>query len=651
MRVLFALIALPLALVGCNGGEDFSDATVPGCPAGAPCDTSVRGEVFVELTGPKISNVGYKCSGSEVVFFTSDQERTTTDTDGEVVVIPPYTALCPAASQEIEFFLGNGLFEGNKITLGSFLFPQQIRKDSFQVTVADLILPPSRSSLDNSVLFRSALLQALDNDGDPDNEVSIQGRTPNEEELGTGVDINEVIDNNAGLIPSQPFDGYPDFAAFKLAWEDLLAAVDTALIGASKPVVENFDPDTSAYEVRILQAADRSRAGLYILESAGECLVAEECDFTAQDGSRFTMAMRGLVLPSGKVLAGGQLFRSIDSTTEELDFVGLQSTASVSDTLFLVNSDFMSESVQLTGAGIGEATPSVTDAQLQGRILGQTFYTGVTIGAGSDFDLDYPTTNYTIKSNEKGELAGTLLGRAVPRPDDDDPETIESPMPVRGTKTGEVEVSLDLTLLAAAEGDYRISLMRACVGEGDDGNGECSAIPNPTLEVGENYPDSITRGDTTVEIETERVREDEHDTPIRDFCLSIDGAGLITTGDNGACGTAHQVGMVTRTLPDSNSVNVFLRLAPGLDVRGVAPHYNVEIQGRIDFDDACAPMYRLGDANFDDKIRAGWVDLQFLPAIQRSNWSSQDNPTDLERLVFASLQSGAVQFAQDGCPP
>ncbi len=648
MRVLFALIALPLALVGCNGGEDFSDATVPGCPAGAPCDTSVRGEVLVELTGPKISNVGYKCAGTEVVFFTSDAERTTTDSDGEVIVVPPYTALCPASSQEIEFFLGNGLFEGNKITLGSFLFPQQLRKDRFQVTVADLILPPTRTGVDDSVLYRSALLQALDNDGDADNEVSIQSRTQNEQELGTGVDINDVIDNNPEDIPSQLFDGYADYNDFVNAWGALLSKIDAALATESKAPIAGFDGDTLAYEARITLAANRTRAGLYSLESAGECLLVDECDFTAEDGSRFAMGMSSLILPSGKVLAGGQLIRSIDSNTEEVDFVGLQSTASVSDTLFFTNSDSLAETVQMTGAGIGETTPSVTDAQLQGRILGQTLYTGVTIGAGSDFDLDYPTSSYVIQGNEKGEVAGTLLGRAVPRPDDADPETIESPMPIRGTKTGSVEISLDQAMLASAVGDYRVSLMRACVGELDDGS-ECDTIPNPTLEIGANYPESITRGDTTADITTERPREDENG--IVDFCLSIDAEGLITTGDNGVCGTTHQVGMVTRTLPDSNSVNVFLRLAPGLDVRGVAPHYNVEIQGRIDFDDACAPMYRLGDANFDDKIRAGWVDLQFLPAIQRANWSSQDNPTDLERLVFASLQSGAVQFAQDGCPP
>ncbi|MED5238232.1 MAG: hypothetical protein VX379_01470 [Pseudomonadota bacterium] len=647
MRALFALTALSLALMGCNGGEDFSDATVPGCPAGAPCDQTVRGEVFVELTGPKISNVGYRCTGTEVVFFTSDTERTTTDTDGEATVIPPYTALCPASSREIEFFLGNGLFEGNKITLGSFLFPQQLRKDNFQVTVADLILPPTRSAVDDSVLYRSALLQALDNDGDADNEVSIQTRSAAELELGTGVDINVVIDENAGDIPSQPFDGYSDYNAFVLAWQDLLDKIDAALAAESKDAIARFEADTTAYEARIAQAANRTRAGLYSLESAGECLLVDDCDFRAEDGSRFALAMNSLVLPTGKVLAGGQLIRSTD-TESEVDFVGLQSTASLSDTLLLVNSDTLTESVQLTGAGIGDTPPSNTDAQLQGRILGQTIYTGISTGGGSDFDLDYPNTSYTVQGNEKGEVAGELLGRAVPRPDDGDPGTSESPMPVRGTKTGSVAISLDPTVLASVVGDYRISLMRPCVGESDD-SGECNSIPNATLEIGTNYPESITRGSTTVDISTERVREDEN--PVADFCLSIDDDGLITIGNNGACGTDHEVGMVTRTFPDTNRAVIFVRMAPGMDVRADASHYNAEFQGIIDLDGACSPLYQPSDEAVSDQIRARWVDLEFLPAIQRSGWSSQESPTDLERLVFASLQSGAVQFAEDGCTP
>ncbi len=642
MRVLFALTALSLILIGCNGGEDFSDATVPGCPAGAPCDTSVRGEVLVELTGPRIENVGYKCKGTEVVFFTSEAEQSTTDTDGQSIIIPPFHALCPASSGEIEFFLGNALFEGNKVSLGSFIFPSQLQKENFQVTVADLILPPTRNSIDDAVLYRSALLQALDNDGDADDQV----RIPKEDENNDGVDANEVIDDQPLLIPDHPFDGYADYQDFVNAWDPMISEINSQLQANSLPDVAGFDADTTAYEARISAAADRTRAGLYSIESAGECLLVDDCDFTADDGSRFALAINALILPTGKVLAGGQLVRSTADSESEVDYIGFQSTASLSDTLQLVNSDTQDLFVGVTGAGIGNPTPSNTDAEMQGRIFGQTLYTGVEINGNSDFALDYPTSDYVLADSEKGELAGELLGRTVPVPGDD----TKNPVPIRGTKTGEVEIDLDPGVLANAVGDYRVTLMRACVGEVDDGDPDtCELIPNAMNEIGTNYPESITRGNTTVDIDSERARADENGTV--DFCLTINADGIITTDGGSNCGTTHEVGMVTRTFTDSNSANIFIRMAPGLDVRGQTPHYNTEIQGRIDLGGTCKPLYRLSDDSFDNQIRAAWLDQVFLPAVQRAGWSDQENPSDTEQLVFASLQAGAVSFAEDGCTP
>ncbi len=643
MRFLFVLTTLSLALAGCNGGEDFSDATVPGCPAGAGCDPSSRGDVLVELAGPHVSNLGYTCTGTNVVFFTSDTDQESVDSDGNVVTVPAFNALCPDGAQGVEFFVGSGLFEGNKVSLGSYLLPQQLQKGKYQVTMADLVLPPTRSDANSSVLYRSALVQALDGDGDVTNAVSIPVKAPD----NSGIDANEVIDDNPGLIPSQPFDGYANYSDFVNAWQDMVNTINSALQTEGEPDVVGFDTDTSNYAARLALGTDRTRAGLYTFESAGECLIFQGCDFGGADGSRLALAMRALVLPNGKLLAGGQLIRSKDSDTE-LDFVGLESAASLSETLQLENSGTSSDEVRLTGAGIGASPPGNTDANLKGRILGQTMYAGVEVNNTGDYSLDYPSASYALKDSDKGGLEGELLGEDVPA------DAESSAMPVRGTKTGAVEIELDEALLASAVGDYRITLMRACIGEADDGSPSvCDSIPNPEQEVGDdegfNYPSSITRGTTTADITSERAREDENG--ITDFCLSIDGSGLITAGDNGSCGTTHQVGMVTRTFPDSSSLNVNLRLAPGMDVRSLAAHYNTEIQGRIDLDDACFPMYRLSDESFDEKVRAGWVEQFYLPAILREGWSDQESPSDEELLVFASSQSGAVVFGEDGCTP
>ncbi|MCG8437479.1 MAG: hypothetical protein MI751_05305 [Pseudomonadales bacterium] len=640
MQRILALIALVLALAGCNGGEDFSDATVPGCPAGTKCDENVVGEVYVELVGPRVANIGYECGSS------LGRTRPVDTTEGSTV-IPAYTAVCPADARSIEFFLGSGLFEGNKVSLGSYLLPQQLQKETYQVTVADLIAAPRRSEANTSVIYRSALIQALDNDGNGDDAVSISDQASD----GSGVNINDVIDDNPALIPSQPFDGYANYSDFTNAWSGMFTEISNQLTDAGEPDVAGFDGDTLAYEERVKIGTDRTRAGLFAYESAGECLIFQGCDFSGDDGSRLALGMRALVLPNGVILAGGQVIRSKDSDTS-LDFVGLDSTSRISDILELEKSGGSEQSVTLTGAGVGATPPGNTDAELKGRILGQTMYAGVEVNGNGDYGLDYPNASYSLTDSDKGALSGEVLGENVPA------SASGEPVPVRGTKTGAVQVDLDAATLSLVAGkDYRVTLMRACVGEADDGS-ECSSIPDPVAggsneEIGDadgfNYPTSITAGSTTFDITSERPRIDSNS--IVDFCLSIDAEGLITTGNGGACGADHFVGMVTRTLPDSNSVNVYLRLAPGMDVQADAPHYNAEVQGRIDLDESCSPMFRLGDEGFDNQVRAGWLESAYLPPIQRENWSSQDSPSDLERLVFASLQSGAVVFGEDGCTP
>ena len=73
MRHLTFIAFTVLALAGCNGGEDFSDATVPGCPLGANCDLNPRGEIFVELQGPRVANLGYSC-GNSTGYTRSEEE-------------------------------------------------------------------------------------------------------------------------------------------------------------------------------------------------------------------------------------------------------------------------------------------------------------------------------------------------------------------------------------------------------------------------------------------------------------------------------------------------------------------------------------------------------------------------------------------------
>lgn len=631
-----------LLLAACNGGEDFSDATVPGCPIGTKCDLAPQGDVLIEFMGPQVAGLGFECGSS--LGFTSDSEQIVGE---EQTTVPAYTAICPPEASSIEFFLGSALFEGNKVSFGSYLLPRNLQKGSYQVTMADLIQPPTRSDASvpmgddtNDILNRLALLFALDSDGDgADNLVLI----PDE--------ANNFINNSNQFVPDMHFDGYADYADFTSAWNDVILGVN------AQTTIEGFEADTNDYASRLQDALERSRAGLYAFENAGECTIFQGCDIGSGDGSLYSAALRVLVLPDGSMLSGGQVARSGDAIDTTRDVIGFQSDVSLSDTNQIIDGVSGDPGGEIRGADVtGDGL--VTLATLQGRILGQTLYVDIEVDeeVGSDYDLDYPSAEYVLVeddvndandySGDIGELRGTVLDQTISQ---------DGALPIRATKVGQVQPMLDsVQLTAVSNRTYTLRLMRACVGEGDD-NTACTTIPDPDTgttsdneeigdEAGRNYPSSLVTDSITVDVTDERPRLDEND--VQDICISINSEGLLTTGDSGVCGSTHVVGMVTRTLPDTNSVNVAIRLAPGIEdsLRSVTPHFNVEIQGRINLDDACAPMLRLSDESFDIGVRGFWLETFYLPDLKRQQLSDPDNPTDQEALNLVSLQSGAVIF-------
>lgn len=640
MRHLTLMALAALALAGCNGGEDFSDATVPGCPLGASCNLSPRGDVLVELQGPRVKNLGYQCGSS--TGYTRGEDYTPEGLDIEV---PAYHALCPANSRSIEFYIGSALFEDNRVSLGSYFLPQQLRKGSYQITLADLIDSPRRVEVQDGslgtaspVLNRSALLHALNDQGnDPQNFIVIPGDVTQATDEN---DPNTLINTRPELIAENGF-AYADFDEFKAAWQDFIDVVN------SDEPIDGFANDTSAYENQVNTGNDRSRAGLYAFEIAGECIILEGCDFGGEEGSTVSFTLNALVLPSGQILGGGLGVRASGGENQILDFLGFDSLAGLSDLLELQNQNDQTLSVQLSSAGIGDADESNTDAQVSGRFLGSSLYAGVNIDGNSDFKLDFPSVNESLADADKGEITGVLLGENL----------TGEPLPFRATKTGFVQARPDETTISQLVGDYTVRLMRACVDDdlGDDDT-KCSDIVEPDSDVdrevsnsGGNYPKSI--GDQN--ITQERVRVDEN--TVGEFCLSINGNGIVTTGSGGSCGTTYTVGFVTRTFNAPNSANLSIRLAPGMDVRADTPHFNAIIEGRVDLadDGSCAPLYRLSDENFEIGLRARWVEENYLPRILLAGFGAEPTVPELRR--FNSTRSGAVQFFAgapgDACDP
>ena len=654
MRHLILMAFAGLALAGCNGGEDFSDATVPGCPLGANCDINPRGDSLIELQGPRVANLGYRCGNSNG--YTRDKPYTPA---GANIEVPTFHALCPTNSRSIEFYIGSAIFEGNRVSLGSYFLPQQLRKGTYQLTLADLIESPRRIAVQegdagtaSAVLNRSALLHALNQQGnDPDAKIIIPGEQDLPADSG---DPNTILDAQPELMAPNGFN-YDDYADFKAAWQGFIDNVNAS----PESNVDGFDPSsTEPYQNNVDFANDRTRSGLYSFNVAGECtlqgLELEGCDFGGEASTRITFTLNALVLPDGKILGGGLGVRATSQQDRTNDYLGFQSDASLSDLLELQEQDSPSNMfVGLLGRGIGDVNEADTVAELSGRFLATSLYAGVTVDNRSDFNLDFPSQVDPLEESEKGKVTGTLLTQNL---------TDEAPLAFRATKNAIVQAKPDTTILSDLVGTYTIRLMRACVGEDDDDT-ECSVIPAPDDDTPDNNEEvtpvtcdqngenCFVAGNYQLTGEgspsDERVRIDEG--AVGEFCLSIKADGAIEIGvwndaKDDCLLSGHDVGFVTRTFDNPKSANVSLMLAPGLDVRGDIPHYNTAIEGRIDLgSDVCAPMYRLGDENFEIGLRAKWVEQAYLPFIMLEE-NFEDPPTEIESKVFNSLTEGAVQF-------
>ncbi|EKF74110.1 hypothetical protein A11A3_10641 [Alcanivorax hongdengensis A-11-3] len=676
------LTALALGLAACNGGEDFGDANLGGCPAGGSCVPSAKGSVLVELQGLQVNNLGYACGTSFA--YTSDEETLSED-DG--TTIPPYNAVCPEGASSIEFFLGSKTTGDYRLSLGTYLLPKQLTKGAYQITLADMVNAPERVSveLDGSdttapVINRLALLEALDTGGDPDDPISISD------------DTNDYVASNPDTLPENRFD-YTDYTAFQTAWQGFLDAVnarDPSVLGA-------FDPTVSTYQSHLRSGNDRSRAGLYAFTSSQECQFVSSSDSEGcasdADSSKYSYTFTSLVLPDGSILAGGLASRITNATEVVNDFVTLKSGDKIDDVLRLAGD--ASSNITLSGLGVVTTLDSNgnvsdpasgatdTDASLTGRFLGQTIYNNKEVSAdiGSDFHLDYPSTDYEIGDDEKGLTNDTLVGGTV------------NDFLFRATKTGYVQAVLNSGVMSDVEGDYIVRLYRACIPDesGFDDDSICRVIPNADQEITQdpnpsstpstNYADytactaftTDSNGnyvcgawDTVVDVTKERIRHDELDSSgvdsqgVGEFCVHISSAGLVTTGDDGACpGTTGglKIGMVTRTFGDADlkSANIFMRLAPGAADESVTPHYNAEIQGRMDLrsaaGDGCKRLFRLSDDSFEAGVRAAWVEGAYLP--RKKLIADGDDETDDERYLRFSLANGAVEMYKDdpGCGP
>lgn len=641
MRFLFILTTLSLALAGCNGGEDFSDAIVPGCPAGAGCDPSSRGDVLVELAGPHVSNLGYTCTGTNVVFFTSDTDQQSVDSDGNVVTVPAFNALCPSGSQGVEFLVGNALFEGNYLSLGSVTFPSEESYTRYAVTVADLKNSPFReASSEAQTRNVAAFIQGLD----------VEPATPDVVEIPDVA--HEVYDDNVETYEN-PIDTAV-YADFRSDWDPYFVAVNGALTSGS---LAGMDPDPSVPLGKVQRANGYTSSGNYSFRS---CIFIDCRDDNASSAAGgediVTINLPGrlsndtalgqppLILPNGKVMGLGFAERGSTEGDFKRELVAFGATTAVNELL------------QFDNASVVSIEPGDdTDLIVQGRFLNKFLYNNdlpENAPGQTDIELNYPSLASSLDEDDEGKLTGTMVGDAVD-------------LPLSGELEAAPQAEPDQTVIAdlAAAGPFTVRLMRACLSQDDPA--DCTPIPNPDIEAADdgsgNYFPEINNKSVT----DEQPREDYYGSAV--FCLDViadissPDYGVIMAGPaDGSCPTSAAnswaVGFVTRTLADSNSANISLLLAPDASQPDVAANFGVTINGRVDIDDPCVPMYRTGDANFDAGLRALWVD-GYYPYIQQKEWvdalpapadpDDTNNVNDLpepQQEMLVAISQGGVQF-------
>lgn len=642
----------PLLLVGCNGGEDFSDADIgghviqPSPGGGGPLGDDVD-TVRVEFIDDRVENLGYECrgdSGSGYIGRRQIQEggepkQVDYPEDDENAHLP-LVAECGIDSTRVDFFIGDVAQQDRRIHLGRFYLPQNVQQPRLQVSPADIVQSPARvlaqveddqgspmPLANRQAFYIASLLQALDNEND--NSII---QVPDA--------AHALVLNCCGAEEDEPAPenlwDYDNYSGFKNEWQPWLDAVDD-LGGASSSFPNQQEVSEALYapenETPSYASIDRMRAGSFQFVSAPYTRKFIEDGEGAALVPPMVLQLPVLVHPDGRVQGMG--FAADVSNNEDDEAELSASTLIAVDEGARLDGRMQMTSDQGEGWSVShlfteESDPEV-DLNLSGRILGITLYYALDGPPGSspnssDFDRDYPQNDvYSPDSDEEGgRYDGTAFGNQ-----DFDNQLLQ------GSRQGIVGIDIDKTLSGPGDGlhFYELTPWKACR-DGDSGG--CSDLPNGE-SAGDNYSESVQIEETTFTVSREKRKpsiQDDHPggvgNPDQSFNVEIRDDGYIVTDlDKDRCPTIYnqsedayyeqgannsedhreyRVGFVTRTHSDDSpqSVNITVHMTGPPHLRDDLPHYGLRTNGRINPSDG--PLYRTGDVNFEDGIRARWLD-------------------------------------------
>ena len=555
------------------------------------------------------------------------------------------------------------------------------------------------------LVYKAALVRAL----------NIAPATSNQLEIPARANDLMADDDNYYQLN---FD-YPTYAAFKAAWAPYVDAVCVGTPSSTPPdpgagcsgLPASITSVTPGLDVPqdITAGAARLRAGDYSLNYSEQLrsysLYYPNSTQIRDMSLNAGLSIQFMAFPDGRLqafgMAASQSLSCPGVAPDDVTGLTMCIITQMGDKNYITtnavgfNYAKMDDKLQLSNVKVESLSGTATvneyaSLSLYGRLFGDFLYDGRTAttlqDGGTDFKVDYPSSDYDFagKDAEKGSLIGSLFDYVLPDylsggdvgMNVNDPQ----PYPARISQSGGMQTTpLNETVLTTLRDQfYRVQLMRFCyIGEG------CTHdIPTQDIGAGANYPESLCTEDGGCDANTTTKPADTNEvgrlnrlgaTATAVNLKFVDGAvpgSLVLELWNDDCtlpikdaqGNPLRLGYVSGTpatsadVPETTADISLLFTSPDNTSIAKVPQLGVTLAGRIDLSGSAWPIYRLGDTNFKDKIRARWTDsfsrraYEFVKSIGATKVSDMSPE---ERAKLNSLSAGAVwgQHLNAACAP
>lgn len=707
---LLLLGGMALGLAACDGKEDFTGLGADACPIGANCRVEARGPLLVELSGPIVGGLGYKC-GNSLEYIKLEETETRNDQ-----VIPSGMAACPTDAKDITFYIGRATDQAHHVELGKAYLPAIGRaklhagsdREIVRLTWADVVESPRRveaSKLDGHLALL-ALLDSGDGGKDYTHQPVLYDQCINdaldrylaESETVTATDLlNEIEKNEAENEDSEWNTFFVELELGNIKDDNEQAICEPG---------EYADPNSNSLGIEDLQSAlkfamNATRAGSVALSYQDDSLLAHlvssEVDLAPNPAKLGQIGGSVLVFPDGSVrgFPTATLFeRDRDDISEDLTLSNkgeirrdlLQVVQSDSDTSL---SGDLSLKLTLEGLEIKppqflagnddennqwtHLPPESTNITITGKFLGSAIFDGVVWEPKEvkQNDIQFVFPQLPEKEHptlELGRFSGySFLGLLDGVSDLLVNDFNEAPIRVVRESYGSTQMHSDV-INELENRTFSLRLMRAC---SDDEETDCENITDKDEE---NYPTTVEyedgleigQGGTTPGIgQIEVGVYQNHKALLEDeltLLLEEKNGHLYITTDSAPTpigyishtelytdeGQKYPESAIFTMIFDSEELRILAQNKDSDDLRKYL--YGMEIQGRLDLRDSCSTtenrFYRLSDTSFKGKKAAAWIG-NYWALRNLEDVAKADDKALKEKLIYAQ---GSAYLMFDSCP-